>query len=190
MIALILASSSSSRRELLALSGLEFTVVKSDVDEIIESGLTPQKIVMSLARQKAQAVAAHYPQDVIIGCDTLVWIDGQILSKPADEESAFQMLRLLCGNTHYSYTGVCLISGNKERRFYEKTAIEFYPQSDAQIQAYVQTGESMGKAGGYSIMEGAATFARTVNGNFTSVLGLPLSRLLLELNEFYPGLMD
>ncbi len=185
---LILASTSPSRKAVLALSGIPFKIVPSNAEEVIDQRQPPDKIVMELAKLKAEKVAQDYPDDVVIGCDTIVWINGRILGKPADAEAAFEMLRLLCGRTHYSYTGVCIRRGRKIKTFSSKVAIEFHDLTDAQIRSYVQTGESFGKAGAYSSQEGATMFVKTINGNPTSILGLPLSQLMIELDKIAPEL--
>ncbi len=185
---LILASTSPSRKAVLALSGISFKVVPSNAEKVIDQSQPPHKIVIGLARLKAERVAQDYPDDVVIGCDTIVWIEGRILGKPADAEAAFEMLRLLCGRTHYSYTGVCIRRGRKIKTFSSKVTIAFHDLTDAQIRAYLQTGEPFGKAGAYSSQEGAATFLKKINGNPTSVLGLPLSQLMIELDRIAPEL--
>ena len=188
MTELILASTSQSRKTVLELSGIPFKVVPPKVKEVIDPGQPPQDIVMELARLKAESVASDYPDDVVIGCDTIVWIDGRILGKPDNEEEAFEMLRLLCGRTHYSYTGVCICRDGKNRIFSSTAAIKYYDLKDSQIRAYLKTGEWKGKAGAYSSQEGAATFLEKIDGNPSSILGLPLSQLIIELNSIAPSL--
>lgn len=185
---MILASTSPSRKAVLALSGIPFKVVPSNIEEIIDPSQPPHEIVMGLARLKTDSVAQDYPKDVVVGCDTIVWIEGRILGKPADADAAFEMLRLLCGRTHYSYTGVCIRRGRKIKSLFSKVAIDFYDLTDAQIRAYLQTGESFGKAGAYSSQEGGATFLKKISSNPTSILGLPLSQLMIELNRIAPEL--
>lgn len=185
---LILASTSPSRKAVLALSGIPFKVVPSNVPEVIDHSQPPREIVKGLAKLKADKVAQLFPDDVVVGCDSIVWIDGHILGKPLNEDEAFEMLRLLCGHTHYSYTGVCIRRGLKTRTFSSKVAITFYDLTASQIRAYIQTGESIGKAGAYSSQEGAATFIKKLNGNPSSVLGLPLSQLMIELEKIAPEL--
>lgn len=182
---IILASASPRRRELLMQMGLEFTVIPSKGEEII-TRTVPSEVVMELAAQKAREVADRSDENTcIIGADTIVVRDGEILGKPKDEEDACRMLSMLAGTTHQVYTGVCLInkkSGEEElRTFYEATDVEFYPMSETEIRDYVATGEPMDKAGAYGIQGKCAVFIKGIRGDYNNVVGLPIARLYHEL---------
>ena len=123
---IILASASPRRRELLAQAGFEFEVITSDVDEVVDPLLTPEMLVMSLAKQKAQAVAVNYSHFVVIGSDTVVVLDGRVLGKPKDEADAVQMLESLSGRTHEVYTGVCIAYGGESHSFFECTPLAYH----------------------------------------------------------------
>jgi septum formation protein len=185
---LILASSSPSRKLVLARAGIPFMVVPSRINENINISLRPRRFVQTLANRKAKVVAADHPKDVVIGCDTVVWFENQIIGKPKDEEDAFSMLRQLCGHTHYSYTGVCIIGNGYFRTTCSRVSLSFYNLTDQQIRAYLKTGEYKWKAGGYSSQEGGAAFLERINGDPSSVLGLPLSKVLILLREIAPEL--
>ena len=181
---IILASASPRRRALLEAVGIKFKVCVSDVEEIVLSHWTADQAARSLARQKAEAVAAQYPEACVIGADTVVVIDGQILEKPKDAADAQRMLRLLSGREHRVITGVCLARGDRRRVFSQETAVRFYPLSDDEIARYVATGEPMDKAGSYGIQERGATLIERVEGDYFTVVGLPLCRLYQALKEF------
>lgn len=182
---IILASASPRRRELLAKTGLEFEVVPFSGEEIITK-TRPEEIVTELARQKASEVAERCGEGtLVIGADTIVAKDGEILGKPADEADAVRMLTLLAGSVHQVYTGVCLIEkeGGKsgERVFCEVTDVEFYPMSEAEIAAYAASGEPLDKAGAYGIQGKCAVYIKGIRGDYNNVVGLPLARLYHEL---------
>lgn len=185
MESIILASASPRRRELLAQAGILFEVMESHVQESITKE-EPEELVKRLSRCKAGAVAAVYPKRTVLGADTVVALDEQILGKPRDEEDACRMLRALQGRTHQVYTGVTLMRDGRVYSFYEKTDVEFYPMSDAEIEAYVQSGESMDKAGAYGIQGRFAVYIRRINGDYNNVVGLPIGRLWQTLSKTHP----
>ena len=168
---IILASGSPRRRELLAQIGLDFEVIVSDAEEVMTS-THPGEVV------KDQNDA------VVIGADTVVAQDDRILGKPKDEEDAFQMLHMLQGQTHQVYTGVTLINGEKKISFYEKSDVSVYPMTDDEIWEYIHTGEPMDKAGAYGIQGYFAKYIREVQGEYATIVGLPLGRLWHELTKF------
>ncbi len=176
-MSVVLASASPRRRELLQRAGVEFTVKASDADERIEPDTPPHEAVMALARQKAQAVAKTCPDDTVIGADTVVVYDGAILGKPADAADAVRMLRMLSGQTHSVFTGVCLCRAGKCETFYEQTQVTFYPLTEREIEAYVATGEPMDKAGAYGIQGRGCTLVRSICGDYFNVVGLPVAAL-------------
>ena len=184
---IILASGSPRRKELLAQIGLDFEVIVSDAEEVMTS-THPGEVVKELSGCKAMAVALTLNEDqkdaVVIGADTVVAQDDRILGKPKDEEDAFQMLHILQGQTHQVYTGVTLINGEKKVSFYEKSDVSVYPMTDDEIWEYIHTGEPMDKAGAYGIQGYFAKYIREVQGEYTTIVGLPLGRLWHELTKF------
>lgn len=192
---IILASKSPRRRELLALLGYEFELAAARGKEIITK-TNPEEVVEELSRQKAMDVYQLYMEKneniedkeelLVIGADTVVAIDGRILGKPKSRQEAFDMLKLLQGRTHEVYTGVTF-AGNEQtvhvHSFHECTEVTFYPMEDAEIWAYVDTEDSMDKAGAYGIQSGAAKFVRAISGDYNNVVGLPIARLYHELRK-------
>jgi septum formation protein len=173
---LILASSSPRRRELLQGLGLDFTVVTSDVDETTDSHLAPAEVVEQLALRKAGAVAKKVEKGIVLGSDTIVVLDGQILGKPSDESDAFRMLSALQGREHTVYSGVALIdaaSGRSEVA-HNATRVMIRPMTEQEINAYIATGEPMDKAGSYAIQGIGATMVEGIVGDYFTVVGLPL----------------
>ena len=181
---LILASASPRRRELLSLITPGFEVRAVDVCEAAPPGLTPAETVQALARIKGEAAfRAAGPDEAVIAADTLVYLDGAALGKPKNAEAAFAMLRALSGRTHEVYTGVYLRRGETERVFAERTEVEFYPLSDAEIRAYIATGEPFDKAGGYGIQSKGALLVKGVRGDYANVVGFPVARVARALRE-------
>ena len=181
---LILASGSPRRRELLAKMGYSFETCSPDVDEHVE-GLA-RDIVMTLARRKALAAMRHYRRGVIIASDTLVSLDGAPLGKPEDAADARRMLRALSGREHEVFTGVCLADAETGRLEVRevRTGVTFRELSDAEIDAYIATGEPMDKAGAYAIQGGAAPFVEGLDGEFENVVGFPVVEVKALLAEF------
>lgn len=184
MAEIILASASPRRKELLSTAGLEFTVRVADVEEVIDENATPDEVVMSLALQKAQAVAQADPTATVIGADTVVVLDGEILGKPVNEQNAIEMLTALSGRSHTVYTGVAIINGEKIKNFCEATQVEFFPLTEDEIRSYVATGEPMDKAGAYGIQGKGCVLVRKIDGDYFNVVGLPVSRVCRELRDF------
>ena len=138
MSKIILASASPRRKELMELAGYDFEVICADIVEVVPEEAMPQEVVMSLALQKAQAVAAEHKEAVVIGSDTVVALDGKILGKPHSEQEACEMLRSLSGRTHKVFTGVAIVCGGKVKNFFDETDVEFYSLGDDEIKKYVQ----------------------------------------------------
>ena len=155
-------------------TGLDFQVITADAEEIKQGA--PEALVMENARRKAQAVAALHPGSVVLGADTVVYQDGQVLGKPKDEEDARRMLRALSGKSHSVFTGVCLISaqGSAETR-YEESRVEFVPLTEEAIDWYVASGEPMDKAGAYAVQGRASMFVSGIQGSYSNVIGLPMA---------------
>ena len=205
MSRIVLASASPRRKELLEQIGLELEICPAKGEEVITAG-SVDGAVLELSSQKAEEVAAGIlsyneihpelvtPQDIlVIGADTVVACDGNILGKPRDEADAAHMLSMLSGHTHSVYTGVTLVFIDKNGRtgetsFYEKTDVCMYPLDDAEIRRYIAGGEPMDKAGSYGIQGQAAAFVKEIHGDYNNVVGLPVGRLYQELKKL--GVME
>lgn len=185
---IILASASPRRKELLELMGLSFRVAPSHEEEVPE-GDTPAEIVENLSRQKAEAVAADYRDGLVIGADTIVVCGGKIMGKPRTQEDAFGMIRSLQGRTHAVYTGVTLIAMENGNRTYDtfsaKASVTVHAMEDWEIWDYIQTGESMDKAGAYGIQGSFAMYVDEIQGEYHTVLGLPVAALYQKLKKLY-----
>lgn len=180
---LILASGSPRRSELLQNMNLTFDVIKSNIEEVIDPTLSPTEIVQSLAFQKAASVARNYRDAYVIGADTIVSLDNQILGKPKDEEEAIDMLTLLSGREHHVVTGVSIMNQEENITFYEKTVVEFWNLTSDEIWKYIRTGEPMDKAGAYGIQEFGAYLVKKINGDYFSVVGLPIAKVMRSLKK-------
>lgn len=181
---LILASKSPRRIELLKLGGFKYEVIPAVSEERTDPTFTPSQTAVSLASQKAREVSEKQKDDIVIGADTIVVCDGEIMGKPADKNDAFRMLKKLSGNTHSVITGVCIKEGERETSFYEETKVQFYPLSDEEINRYIETGEPMDKAGAYGIQEKGSLLVKKIDGDYFNVVGLPLSRFVREYKAF------
>ena len=179
----ILASKSPRRRELFNLITDNFTSVESSVDEGVIEKAEPNELCLALARLKCLTVAEEYADSTVIGCDTVVSIDGEILGKPVDRADAHSMLRKLSGRTHDVYTGVFVKTPLFQKGIVCKTVVSFYPITDKEIDDYINTGDPFDKAGAYGIQNKAARFVESINGDYFNVMGLPLSRLYRLLVE-------
>lgn len=186
---LILASGSPRRRELLGSLGLSFDIVVPDVDETPEDGENADRMVERLARSKAARVSASHPGSLVLAADTTVALDREILGKPADDDEARRMLRRLSGRTHEVFTGVALLHAAEsfERRFLSRSIVEVVALDDARIDAYVATGEPLGKAGAYAIQSRAAEFLELREGFRSNVIGLPVEDVIERLREHPSG---
>jgi septum formation protein len=180
---IILASASPRRKELLSLLNISFEVVKSDVEEVMEETIHPAQLVMKLAEQKATDVYSKFSDSVVIGADTIVTLNGQKLGKPETKEDAFRMLSLLSGNSHEVYTGVSIQIGGEITNFNVCTKVTFYQLTDEEIHTYIKTGEPMDKAGSYGIQGYGAIFVKEIEGDYYSVVGLPISQLARQLKR-------
>ena len=182
----VLASQSPRRRELLTLIGVPHEVWPAAVDEAMLPDESPPALAERLARRKALAVAAERPEAVVIGSDTIVVIDGDVLGKPADEGDARRMLRRLSGRPHTVYTGVAVARGGAAGRLVsgvEEVGVTFRALDDREIADYVRTGEPMDKAGAYGIQGYGATIVDRIDGDYFAVMGLPLNRLVRLLRR-------
>jgi septum formation protein len=180
---LILASASPRRAELLRNAGVTFAVDPAHVPEQTFEGESPMHYAQRLARDKAVAVSGRHPRDAVLGADTVVVIDEQLLEKPADTDDAARMLRLLSGRTHEVITGVCLVAPGFERTEAEVTRVTFSEISDDEIAAYIKTSEPMDKAGAYGIQGIASRWVMSITGDYFNVVGLPVARVYRLLRE-------
>lgn len=171
----ILASRSPRRAELLRAAGIVFEVLAADVDETPRAGEAPDAYVERLAIEKARAVLALRPGARVLGADTTVTIDGEILGKPADEADAVRMLRLLRGRAHDVHTGVALASPGGVRSAVDTTRVWFDAMTDEDISWYVGTGEPVDRAGAYAIQGFASRFIPRIEGSYSNVVGLPVA---------------
>ena len=174
----ILASQSPRRRELLSLVGIAHDVQPADIDEQVWPGEAPIPHCQRLATTKAQAVAAAAPDALVIGSDTIVVIDNEILGKPTHADEAMAMLSRLSGRTHVVHTAVAVVYAGETRAAVESVTVRFRTLTTAQIRAYVATGEPMDKAGSYGIQGFGATIVERVDGDYFAVMGLPLGALV------------
>lgn len=174
----ILASQSPRRRELLALIGIAHEVRPADLDERPDAGESPTQYAERLARDKARAVAATEPGAVVIGADTIVVLDGDVLEKPLDAADAARMLARLAGRTHTVHTAVAVARGGRIESGVESVEVTFRPLTEDQIAAYVATGEPMDKAGAYGIQGYGAVIVERIHGDYFAVMGLALGRMI------------
>jgi septum formation protein len=188
----VLASASPRRQELLRNAGISFTVYPTNITELPRPGENPRDCAERLAREKAQAALRQHPGKPVLGADTIVVVEGEILGKPRDEGDARRMLHLLSGRTHQVTTGVCLAglrTGNQkletgfEDTRSETTLVTMIPLSDEEIRAYIATGEPMDKAGAYAIQGMASRWIPCINGDYFNVVGLPVALVFRMLRE-------
>ncbi|MBR3148981.1 MAG: septum formation inhibitor Maf [Eubacterium sp.] len=172
---IILASQSPRRRELMKYITDDFTIKVSEVDETLPDGITPSDAVLYLSRIKAEPFMRD--GDTVIGADTVVAIDGEILGKPANKGDAADMLRKLSGRTHSVFTGVTVIKDGNAHSFFEETRVRFLDLSENEIEKYIKTGEPLDKAGAYGIQGYGSLLVEKINGDYFNVVGLPISRL-------------
>ncbi len=188
---LILASASPRRYELLCQIGMNPVVFASEIEETME-GETPEEIVKSLSRQKAEDVAGHFRNgEIVIGADTVVVSGGRILGKPATHQAAAEMIRMLAGKTHQVYTGVTIIRCADEKSSFEarkrtfaaKTDVRVYPMSEEEILLYAGSEEPMDKAGAYGIQGSFGAYVEGIDGEYANVVGLPIGRIYQEMKQ-------
>ena len=173
---LILASASPRRQELLREAGIPIEIHPAHILEEQREGEGPLDYALRLAREKAEAVAGKFPHRFVLGADTIVAVGGEVLGKPRDHEDAARMLRLLSGREHSVTTAVSLISASGQKATRSSTTEVFFRElAEEEIQQYIATGEPMDKAGGYAIQGGAGRWAIRMEGEYSNVVGLPLT---------------
>ncbi len=180
---LILASASPRRRELLAAAGVPCVVDAAHIDESLLADEPPAAYAERLARAKAAVVARRHPGTPVLGADTVVVIDGEVLGKPVDAEDARRMLRLLSARTHDVLTAVAVARDGVIWSCVEKSTVEMRKISEKELADYVATGEPMDKAGAYAIQGGAGVFVCRISGYFDTIVGLPVNVALNLLNR-------
>lgn len=182
---IVLASGSPRRKELLAGLGLSFTVSPSDVNEDVNENLTPAELVELLALRKAEAVAKDLDQGLVIGSDTIVVLNEEVLGKPSNEDEAFEMLTKLQGSSHLVYSGLAIIDLDRKTTLvdHQYTEVRMRQVSAEEIRAYIATGEPMDKAGSYAIQGLGSIFIESMNGDYFTVVGLPLRLTAQYLKE-------
>jgi septum formation protein len=182
---LVLASASPRRQELLRNAGIRFTVQPADINETPRPDESPRDCAERLAREKALAVFQSQPQRWVLGADTIVVVDGNILGKPHDAKDAARMLRMLSGRTHAVITGVCVVGpgASKTGTASETTLVTMCEISDDEIHDYVATGEPMDKAGAYAIQGIASRWIPRIEGDYSNVVGLPVALVYRMLRE-------
>ena len=192
---IILASASPRRKEILQNTKLKFEIQKSDIEEVILENESPESMVVRLAYEKALDVAKNNEDALVIGADTVVVIDDKILGKPKDETEAYNMIKLLSGKTHYVITGFALInlSLNKKIVDCQISQVTFKELSEATIKDYIQTKESLDKAGAYGIQGYGGLLVKNIQGDYFNIVGLPISKISdclkdhFDINLFYGG---
>ena len=177
---LILASQSPRRRELLAKCTERFTVEAADIEETMDPQKPLPEEIQKLAKAKAAAVFAKHPEALVLGSDTIVVLDGEVLGKPADEDDAVRMLRELSGRTHQVLTGVCLLGPGFCKTDVSVSHVTFAVMSEAEIREYVASGDPLDKAGAYGIQSMAARYITGIEGDYYAIMGLPV-HLVYEL---------
>jgi septum formation protein len=182
----ILASASPRRAELLRQLQLDFRVIPSDATEVLDDHLSPFEICQLNAHRKAWVVAKKHPDALVLGADTLVFLAGEILGKPANVADAERMLMRLQGHTHQVVTGICLIHlrAHRERIFAVSTDVTFHPLDAGQVRNYLAKVNPLDKAGAYAIQEHGDLIVSEISGSYSNVVGLPLERLREEMHSW------
>ena len=181
---IILASASPRRKELLKRIYSDFEIAAADIDESIPAQIKNENAPEFLSVQKAKAIDPGEENNLIIAADTIVILNSEILGKPQDDEDAKRMLRLLSGKTHKVITGCCLRQGEKYRSFSVESTVTFYKLTEKDIDTYVSSGASSGKAGAYGIQDTGCLFVKEICGDYYNIVGLPIGRLNQEIRNF------
>lgn len=180
----ILASQSPRRAELLKYLDIPFSIVPSDIDETIDFSQPPIEEIKRLAYKKAKDVLSRNENALVLGADTVVVVDNEILGKPKDKEEAFSMLKKLANRKHQVITGVCLISQDKTDAFASVSEVYFHDLSDDEILSYIENEKPFDKAGAYGIQGKAALFIERIDGDYYSIMGLPIALIYQHLKAF------
>jgi septum formation protein len=180
---LILASGSPRRSEIMSSVGWTFTKDVPDVDESEIEGEPPEVYVQRLARTKAEAVAARHPDEIVLGADTTVVIDGQIIGKPIDDDDARRMLRMLSGNWHDVLTGIAIAKNEETHVGLQRTRVKFAELTGPEVDFLVELGEPLDKAGAYAVQAQAALFIEGIEGDYWNVVGLPINLVYMMMKR-------
>lgn len=184
---IILASKSPRRIELFKKLNLPFSCITPDIDEAMDLSCGLENAVAKLAFRKANSIIEKHHNTIVIGADTIVTLENFILGKPRDKQDAFNMLMQLSGKTHKVMTGVCILTDNRMESFCDTSEVTFYHLTDNEIKKYIATGEPMDKAGAYGIQGQGALLVKHLNGDFYSIMGLPIARINQILHSFITG---
>lgn len=177
---IVLASNSPRRAEIMKMLGVDVIIDPSDCNE--DSDIKdPEMLSMELSKRKAREVANRHPGRIVVGADTIVSIDGDILGKPKDKDEALMMLKRLSGKTHAVYTGVSIVLGDRIKSFSEKSLVTMYDSSEDMLISYIDTKEPMDKAGAYGVQGKGMVLVKSIEGDFFNVMGLPAGRLIREI---------
>ena len=179
----VLASASPRRSELIKFLNIDFIVHPSNAEEVINHDLTFEEIVMDIASMKAKDISPLYKDRYTLGFDTLVIHNNKALGKPKSESEAFDMLKELSGETHRVLTGVCITKGDFTKLFYGEALVTFNNLTDIEINDYIKTKDPMDKAGSYGIQDHGAKFVKKIDGDFYTVMGLPIAQLYNEIKK-------
>ena len=183
---IILASTSPRRQKLFELIADDYICLSPDVDESQVSGLGAKDRCLALARLKAGHIHDLYPHDIVVACDTVVDLDSEILEKPVSYDDAVRMITSISGSTHHVHTGVCIMRDSFIDSFVSTSSIEFYSIPAEAVEAYCRTDEPYDKAGAYGIHGWAGKYVKSINGDFYSIMGLPVSSIYQSLStNFY-----
>lgn len=180
---LILASNSPRRKQLLEMVGLKFKVVPSNFDEESIKLKNIYKLPYTLAKYKAEAISKLYPNDIVLAADTDVFIGNKMLGKPDGASGVRKILKQLSNKTHTVKTGVTIIKGKQKVSFESITKVSFYPISEQEIKDYIKTKEPFDKSGSYAIQGYGARFIKSIEGDYYTIMGLPIARVLKELDK-------
>ncbi len=180
---IILATKSPRRHELFRMLTDNFTFEPSCVDESGVTAETSEQLCLALACLKSADIASRRPESCVVGCDTVVEVDGEVFGKPKDKDDARRMLVALSGRVHDVYTGVSISGPDINENFTCHTEVEFFPMSDREIEEYISTPEPYDKAGAYGIQGGASKYIKGINGDFFNVMGLPVSLVYKALKR-------
>jgi septum formation protein len=180
---IILASQSPRRKELLEKCNVSFICDPADIDETMDTGNDLNIEIQNLAYRKADAALQRHPDDLVIGSDTIVVLNGEVLGKPKDEADAFRMVKELQGKTHEVITGLCFLSRKRKYTDVSISKVTFAPMSDEEIKEYVSTGECMDKAGAYGIQGYGGKYITKIEGDYYTIMGLPLNLVYEELKN-------
>lgn len=184
MSSIILASGSPRRKEILKKIGLSFKQIPAEIDEKTEDN-PPKEQATIIALEKAKAVLQNNPDSIVIGADTIVVYDNIVLGKPKDKDDAFKMLNLLSGDYHEVYTGLAVVSSEKEVFETVRTIVRFKELTIEEIEEYISTGEPIDKAGAYGIQGLGGLFVESIGGDYYNVVGLPICKLYCILKEHF-----